>query len=107
MNQNTNSHSISHNVEIRTYAQKGRSLRETDSNSEFERLSGEMNQKITHEMGDFMSIVSSLIQRAKNEALSDHIMLQIQATLSPDRDRCLKEDGRFKLDDRGTDLKTP
>ena len=40
MNQNTNSHSNSHEAEIRTYAQNVHSLRETDSSSEFNRLSG-------------------------------------------------------------------
>ena len=81
MNQNTNSHSNSHEAVPRTYAQNGHSLRETDSSSEFNRLSGELSQRITQEMGDFMSTVSSQIQRALNEAISDQILPQIQATL--------------------------
>ena len=46
--ENTNSHSSSRREpEIRTYVQNGHSLREKDSNSEFIRLSGELNQRIT------------------------------------------------------------
>ena len=56
-------------------------LREIDSYSEFFRLSGELNQRITREMGDFMSTVSSQIQMAINEAISDQNLAQIQATL--------------------------
>ena len=81
MNQNTNSHSNSREVEIRTCAQNGQSLRETDSNSEFNRLSGELNQRITQEIRDFLSTVSSQIQRVINEAISYQILPQIQATL--------------------------
>ena len=81
VNQNTNSHSNSREAEIRTCAQNGQSLREADSNSEFNRLSAELNQSNTQEVGDFESTVSSHIQRAINEAISDHILPQIQTTL--------------------------
>ena len=82
MNLNTNSHSNSREAEIiRTYAQNGQSLRESDSNRDFNKLSGELNKIITQEMEDFMSSVSSHIQRAVNEAISDQILPQIQATL--------------------------
>ena len=81
VNQNSKSHSSSPEAETRTYAQIGQSLRETDFNSEFNRLSGELNQRFTQEMGYFMSTVSSQIQRAINEAISDEILPQIQATL--------------------------
>ena len=64
MNQNIKSHSNSREADLNNFAQNGQSLRETDSSSDFKRLSGELNQRITQEMGDFMSTVSSLIQRA-------------------------------------------
>ena len=76
VNQNTNSHSKSRDGEIRIYAENGQSLRETDSSSEFNRLSGELNQKVTQEVGDFMSPVSSQIQRTINEAISEQILPQ-------------------------------
>ena len=67
---------------MRTYVQNGQSSRETDSGSEFSKLSGELNQRITEEMSDFMSTVSSQIQKARNEAISDQIFIPIQATLN-------------------------
>ena len=81
VNQNSNCHSNSREAEIRICAQNGLSLRETDSNSEFSRLSGELNQRITQKMGVFMTTGSSKIQRAINEAISNQILPQIQATL--------------------------
>ena len=81
LNQNGNSHPHSHETEIKTYAQDGHSSREVDSGSEFNRLSGDLNQRITREMSDIMSSVSSQIQRAINEAISVQILPQIQATL--------------------------
>ena len=82
MNQNTNSHSNSREAEVRTYDQnRNQSVREADSSSEFNRLSGELNQRITQELGDFLSTVSSQIQKAINEATSYQPLPQIQATL--------------------------
>ena len=81
LNQNSNSHPNSHETEIRTYARNGRSSREADSGSEFNMLSGELNQEITRDMSDFMSTVRSQIQRAEFDAISVQILPQIQATL--------------------------
>ena len=82
MKENTISHTNAGEAEIRTCAQNGQSLRETDSSSEFNKVSGELNQRITQVMGDdFMSTVSYETERAINEAISDQILPQIQATL--------------------------
>ena len=81
LNQYNNFHPNSHETEIRTYAQNGQSSIDVDSGCEFNRLSGEPNQRITKEMSDFMSTASSQIQRAINEAISDQILPQIQTTL--------------------------
>ena len=81
LNQSTYSHLKSHEAEIRTYAQNGQSPRDADSGSDFNRLSGDLNQRTTREMSDFMSTMSSQIQRARNKAISDQILPQIQATL--------------------------
>ena len=81
LNQNSNSHLNSNEAEFRIYAQNGQSPRDADSDIEFNRLSGELNQRITREMSDFMSTASSQIQRAINEAINDQILPQIQVTL--------------------------
>ena len=77
LNQNSNYYLNSHETEMRTYVQSGQSSGDADSGSEFNRLSGELNQRITKEKSDFMSTVSSQIQRAINEAISDQILPQI------------------------------
>ena len=81
LNQNSNSHPNSHETEIRNYDQNVQSSREADSGSEFIRLSGELNQRITKETSEIMSTESSQIHRAVNGAISDQILPQIQATL--------------------------
>ena len=75
------------------------SLRETDSNSEFNRLTGELNQRITQGMGDLLSIVSSQIQKDINETISDQIWPQIQATLRSVQGRMLER--RWEVPVRG------
>ena len=59
---NSNSQPNSDKTEIRTYALKGGSSREAYSGSEFNRLSGELNQGITMEMSDLMSTENSQIE---------------------------------------------
>ena len=66
--------------EIRCYAGNGRNSRDVDSCSEINKLSGELNQRITQEMNDLMSSVSSEIQRAISEAINEQVLPQIQPT---------------------------
>ena len=58
-------------------------------------------------MGDFMSSVSSQIQRPINEAISDPILPQIQATLRSGQGPMPEEDWKYRLEDRVADLKKP
>ena len=81
LNQNGQSHSKSPEAEIRSYAPNGHSARRIDSSSEYNIISGELNQRFSQAMEDFMSTVSSQIQRAIDEAISDQILPQIQAAL--------------------------
>ena len=62
INKESNSHSNSKENEIRNFAGHGHNSGGTESDSEFKRLSGELNQRITQEMNNLMSSVSSLIQ---------------------------------------------
>ena len=93
-NHDVNFHSNSRDNEIRGYAGSGQNSGEVDSSSEINRLSGELNQRVTQELNDLMSSVSSQIQRAINEAVNEQVLPQIQATLCPDKAKCLIEDGK-------------
>ena len=66
-----NSHSNFREDEIRGYAGNCQNSREVDSSSEINRLSGELKQRVTQEMNDFLCNVSSQIQRAINDAISE------------------------------------
>ena len=68
VNHDVNSHSNSREDEIRGYAGNGQNSREVDSSCEINRLSGELNQRITQEMNDHRTSVSTQIQRAINGA---------------------------------------
>ena len=81
VNHDVNSHSNSKEDEIRGYAGIGQNSREADFSSEINRLSGELNQRITQEMNDLMSSVSSQIQRGISEAINEQVLPQIQASL--------------------------
>ena len=78
-----NSHSNSREDEIRGYAGNGQNSREVDFSSETNRLSGELNQRISQEKNDLMSSVSSYIQRAISEALNEQVLPHIKATFRP------------------------
>ena len=81
VNHDVNSHSNSREDEIGGYAGNSQNSREADSSCEINRLSGELNQSITQETNDVMSILSSQIQRAISEAINEQVLHQIQATL--------------------------
>ena len=53
----------------------------TDSSAEFNRLSGELNLRISREIGEVMSSVSAQIQRAINNAISNQVLSPIQNAL--------------------------
>ena len=53
----------------------------TDSSAEFNRLSGELNLRISREIGEVMSSVSAQIQRAINDAISNQVLSPIQNAL--------------------------
>ena len=80
-NYDSNSHSTSRENEFRGFAGNGQNSREADSNSEINRLSGDLSQKITQEMNDLMCSVSSQIQRVISEAINEQLLPQIQAPL--------------------------
>ena len=66
------------NDEPRTSADLGQSSAEANSLAEINRLSSELNSRISREMDEMMSNVDTLIQRAINEAISSQVLPQIQ-----------------------------
>ena len=74
-------HSNSRKNEIRGFAENGQNSGENDSSSELNRLSGELNQRFTQKTNGLMNSVSLQIQRAVTEAINEHVLPQIQASL--------------------------
>ena len=75
------SHSIPGEIEIRNLASYGRNSGGTESSGEFNRLSVELNQRITQEMDELMSSAGIQIQRAISEAINEQVLPQFQASL--------------------------
>ena len=71
VNHDVSSHSNSREDKIRGYTRNSRVSREVDSSSEINRMSGDLNQRITQQMNDFMSSVSSQSQRVISEAINE------------------------------------
>ena len=78
---NTNSHSNFAENEIRRFAGNGQNSEEIDSGSDINRLSGELNPRITQEMNGLMNSVSLQIQRAISEVINEQVLPQIQVSL--------------------------
>ena len=66
------------NDEPRTSDDLGQYSAEANSLAEINRLSSELNSRISREMDEMMSNVDTLIQRAINEAISSQVLPQIQ-----------------------------
>ena len=66
------------NDEPRKSADFGQNSAEANSLAEINRLSSELNSRISREMDEMMSNVDMLIQRAINEAISSQVLPQIQ-----------------------------
>ena len=64
------------NDEPRTSADLGQYSAEANSLAEINRLSSELNSRISREMDEMMSNVDTLIQRAINEAISSQVLLK-------------------------------
>ena len=76
------SHSIPGEIEIRNLASYGRNSGGTESSGEFNRLSVELNQRITQEMDELMSSAGIQIQRAISEAINEQVLPQSEETYS-------------------------
>ena len=59
-------------------AELGRNSASANSSAEINKLSSELNSRISREMDDMMNSVSVQIQRAINDAISNQVLPQIQ-----------------------------
>ena len=66
------------NDEPRTRADLGQNSAEANSLAEINRLSSELNSRISREMDEMMNNVGTQIQRAINEAINSQVLPQIQ-----------------------------
>ena len=73
-----NLYSDHRNSNVRSSAGYGQNSTDMNSQAEINRLSSELNSRISREMDEMMSNVSSQIQRAKNEAINTQVLPQIQ-----------------------------
>ena len=99
-NEEMDLHSNHRNLGVGTSAGYDRNSASIDSQAEINKLSSELNSRISREMDEMMNSVSSQIQRATSDAINNQVLPQIQNVLWPVQDRRLEEDGRDLMRDR-------
>ena len=77
-NEGESSYSDHRNANVRTNADYGQNSADISSQAEINRLSSELNSRISTAMDEMMNNVSSQIQRAINDAISNQVLPQIQ-----------------------------
>ena len=73
-----NPHFDHRNSNVRSSADYGQNSADMNSQAEINKLSRELNSRISKEMDEMMSSVSSQIQRAINDAINNQVQPQIQ-----------------------------
>ena len=76
-----NLYSDHRNSNVRSSANYGHNSADMNSQAEINRLSSELNSRISGEIDEMMSIVSSQIQRGINEAINAQVLPQIQIVI--------------------------
>ena len=77
-NEGGSSYSNHMNSNARTNAVNGQNSTDVSSQAEINKLSSELNSRISREMDEMMNSVSVQIQRAINDAISNQVLPQIQ-----------------------------
>ena len=80
-NEKMNLHSDHRNPETRTSAGYDRNSASIDFQAEINKLSSELNSRISREMDKMMNSVSSQIQRAISDAINNQVLPQIQKVI--------------------------
>ena len=77
-NEEMNLHSDHRNLGVGSSAGYDQNSASTDSQAEINKLSSELNSRISREMDEMMNSVSSQIQRAISDAIHNQVLPQIQ-----------------------------
>ena len=77
-NESESSNSNHRNSNVRTDAEYGQNSADMSSQAEINKLSRELNSRISREMDEMMNNVSSQILRAINDAINNQVLPQIQ-----------------------------
>ena len=99
-NEEMDLHSDHRNLGIGTSTGYDRNSASIDSQAEINKLSSELNSRISREMDVMMDSVSSQIQRAISDAINNQICPRFKTSLWPVQDRRLEGDGRDLTRDR-------
>ena len=81
-NSGENRHSVTRDIDPGNNADYGRNSIGGNSSAEINKLSSELNSRLSRELDDMMCSVNSQIQRAINDAISNQVLPQIQSALS-------------------------
>ena len=88
-NDGENAHMNSRNINSSISADFGHNSATANSSAEIDRLSSELNSRISREMDEMMNSVSVQTQRANNNAISNQVLPQIQNVIKADSLTCL------------------
>ena len=77
-----NRHSATRDIDPGNNADYGRNSIGGNSSAEINKLSSELNSRLSRELDDMMCCVNSQIQRAISDAISNQVLPQIQSALS-------------------------
>ena len=81
-NNGENRHSATRDIDPGNNADYGRNSIGGNSSAEINKLSSELNSRLSRELDDMMCSVNSQIQRAISDAISNQVLPQIQSALS-------------------------
>ena len=90
-NEGGSSYSNYKSSNARTNAVYGQNSADVSSQAEINKLSSELNSRISREMDEIMNSVSVQIQRAINDAISNQVLSQIQNVISAGSGRVTKK----------------
>ena len=99
-NNEENFHSIIRDSRSGNSADLGQNSTSRSSSAEFNKLSSELNSRISREMDEMMDSVSVQVQRAISDAINNQVLPQIQNALKAGSGHVTQMHGTFRLKDQ-------